>query len=160
MMQGDATSARSVHVGQQNNPNFNPNMSPFGQAAAAQAGGQCNSPAAQQGPRRVLGAFASIPVGTTANVNITTQVPVIMRCLSINDPVAFFGRVEGIVLGTINHLVGGTVPLYSFVSLQRCTSLIDGIPLVPGMTLAITVRNLSGFPFTADFGVDAELMCP
>lgn len=155
MKQGDATAAR-VHVGQQ----FNPNLSPFGQAAAAQAGGQCNSPAAQQGPRRVLGAFAVIPVGGNAPINITTQVPVIMRCLSINDPVAFFGRVTAIVLGTINHLVGGTVPLYSFVSLQRCTSLIDGIPLVPGMTLAISVTNLGGAPLSVEFGVDAELMCP
>jgi hypothetical protein len=40
------------------------------------------------------------------------------------------------------------------------TSLIDGIPLVPGMTLQINVQNIGGFPLLVDFAVDAELMCP
>lgn len=151
MRTGDATMARSAHVGQQ---------SPFAQAAAAQAGAQCASPAGQQGPRRVLGAFANIAVGATAPVNITTQVPVVMRCISVADPAAPFGRVTSIFVGTINHLVGGTVPLFAFVSIQRCTSLIDGIPLVPGMTLQINVQNIGGFPLLVDFAIDAELMCP
>lgn len=154
---GDFTVARGAHVGQQGYPS---NQSPFAQAAAAQAGAQCASPAGQQGPRRVLGNFTTLAVGATGPVNITTQVPVIMRCISVNDPAAPFGRVASIFVGTINHLVGGTVPLFAFVSIQRCTSLIDGIPLVPGMTLQINVINIGGFPLLVDFAVDAELMCP
>jgi hypothetical protein len=150
---GDATMARGAHVGQ---------GGAYAQAAAAQSGSQCQSPMGQVGPKRVLGGFNAIAVIPGANgvVNITTQVPVVMRCLTTTELASPFHRVTAIFVGTINHLVGGTVPGDSFLPIQRCTSLVDGIPLVPGMTLAINFLNIGGAPLIVEYGVDAELMCP
>jgi len=148
---GDATMARGAHVGQ----------GAYSQAAAAQAGSQCQSPMGQVGPKRVLGGFSlAIAPGAAGVVNIQTQVPVVMRCLTTTELASPFHRVTAIFVGTINHLVGGTVPGDSFLPIQRCTSLVDGIPLVPGMTLAINFLNIGGAPLIVEYGVDAELMCP
>jgi hypothetical protein len=114
------------------------------------------------GPRRVLGGFNAVAVaaGAAGLVAIVTQVPVVMRCLTTTTLSAPFHRVTAIFVGTINHLVGGTVPGDSFLPIQRCTSLVDGIPLVPGMTLQINFTNIGGAPLIVEYGVDAELMCP
>jgi len=156
MAYGDATRAHvGAHVGQQNQ------LGPYAQAAAAQAGSQCQSPAGSVGPKRELGGVSLvIAPGANGVVNVTTQVPVVMRCLTTTELAAPFHRVTAIFVGTINHLVGGTVPGDSFLPIQRCTSLVDGIPLVPGMTLAINFLNIGGGPIVVEYGVDAELMCP
>ena len=158
MAYGDATRAHvGAHVGQADR-----NLGPYAQAAAAQSGGHCSAPAATVGPKRVLGGFNAVPVaaGLAGLVAIVTQVPVVMRCLTTTTLAAPFHRVTAIFVGTINHLVGGTVPGDAFLPIQRCTSLVDGIPLVPGMTLQINFTNIGGGPLTVEYGVDAELMCP
>lgn len=155
MGNGDSTMARSrgAHVGA--------DCGSYPQAASAQAGSQCQSPMGQVGPKRVLGGFSAVVLaGAQGTVAIQTQVPVVMRCITTTELASPFFRVTTIRVGTVDHLVGGTVPGDAFLPIQRCTSLVDGLPLVPGMTLLIGFNNISGGPIVVEFGVDAELMCP
>ena len=113
--------------------------------------------------RRLLGGFVNdVPqLGGAGRIEISTQIPVVMRCWGISRAAAASVRISSIINGVTNLILGGTVHGDAGLPFAiTCGSVLDGYMLLPGQKLIFDFVNYSGQVVSVDIWISGELVCP